>query len=334
MYLTITIDTEEDNWGEFVRPAYTVENLTRLPRLQAIFDRWGVRPTYLVTHPVATSSVGVEVIGGFRARGACEVGTHPHPCNTPPVEEDRTEHNSYICYLPSALQYRKIDTLTRVIEANFGVRPTSYRSGRWGFDEEIARNLVRLGYRVDTSVYPRWNWEPGPDFSSFTNQPFTYTFRDSGAERRLLEVPATVDFLQGMPEVANRAFQFVNHLPVGGKLLLGGLKRVGALNRVCLSPEVAETQDMIRLARTVESRGLKVCNFFFHSPTLLEGCTPFTRTPADVDAFLARIDGFLAFAHAAGYKPVTMSELSAADVGATAERGLGAAELDTAVPVR
>jgi hypothetical protein len=56
---------------------------------------------------------------------------------------------------------------------------------------------------------------------------------------------------------------------------------------------------------------------FFHSPTLLPACTPFVRSEADVTDFLGRIDGFLAFAQSAGLRSVTMSELRAADVGAS-----------------
>ena len=322
MYLTVTVDTEEDNWGEFVRPSYTVNNLLRLPRLQELFTTHGVKPTYLISHPVATSVEGVRTLGRYREDGLCEIGTHPHPCNTPPIEEERTEINSYISNLPSALQFRKVETLTRAIENNFGVRPTTYRSGRWGFDEEVARNIIRLGYKVDTSIFPEWDWRPGPDFRTFSHQPFTYAFSSGLRETQvLLEVPATVDFLQSPRELASTAFHSIQKFPLGPKVL-SGLKKMGVLNRICLSPEVAELPGMIRLARQLEESGTRVLNFFFHSPTLLEGCSPFTKTPADVDAFIARIDGFLKFACAAGYTSVTMSELTAQRVGASTTRRL------------
>jgi len=320
MYLTVTIDTEEDNWGEFARSSYTVENLRQIPRLQELFDRYDVRPAYLISHPVATSSEGVTILGSFQQAGRCEIGAHPHPCNTPPLEEEPTEINSYICNLPSTLQYRKIETLTRAIEANFGVRPTTYRSGRWGFSEEIAGHLIQLGYRVDTSVFPVWNWRPGPDFTHFSHEPFVYEAPcQSGGTCRLLEIPASVDFLQSNRDLANSVFHSIDRLPLGG-VVLGGLKRLRALNRVCLSPEVAEVPDMIRLANTIARRGGRVVNFFFHSPTLLAGCTPFTRTAADVADFVARIEGFLAFARSAGFTPITPSCLSAKEVGALTVR--------------
>ena len=311
MYLVVTVDTEEDNWGDHDRSSYTVENLRKLSGLQEVFRRHEVRPTYLITHPVATSGEGIDTLGRYFDEGLCEIGAHPHPCNTPPLDEERTEVNSYISNLPSPLQFRKIQTLTQTIETNFGVRPTTYRSGRWGFSEEVARNVIELGYTVDTSIFPVWDWSPGPDFRSYSHEPFVYAMDGAaGTPRMLLEVPATVDFLQGSREIASKAFHSLQRAPFGG-VVLSGLKRLGALNRVCLSPEVSDLPDMIHLAQHVAGRGAGVLNLFLHSPTLLEGCTPFTSTTADVEAFMDRLDGFLAFARSEQFVSVTLRELSA-----------------------
>jgi hypothetical protein len=95
------------------------------------------------------------------------------------------------------------------------------------------------------------------------------------------------------------------------------LSKLGLLNHVAVSPEIQLAPRMIDLARLLLRRGLKVINMFVHSPTLMVGCSPFTRTEADVDAFLVRIDRVLEFAQAAGLKPVTLSELTPAAVGAS-----------------
>jgi hypothetical protein len=86
---------------------------------------------------------------------------------------------------------------------------------------------------------------------------------------------------------------------------------------------MADAEEMIRLATTLTLRGTHVLNLFFHTPTLLEGCSPFTRTSADVEAFLRKIDQFLAFAMSAGFTPVTVSELTATAVGASKVRDVG-----------
>jgi hypothetical protein len=321
VYFTITIDTEEDNWGQYDLPSYTAANIARIPRLQDVFVRRGVRPTYLITYPIATDAAAVEMLGAYRQQGLCEIGTHPHPWNTPPLQETRTTFNSYISNLTPSLQYRKIRTLHEAITKNLGAAPTAYRSGRWGFNEDVARNLIRLGYSVDTSISPASDWSEyeGIDYSSSSLEPFVYRMEDSAAERggTLLEVPATIGFVQRSRAIASNAYWTIKRkLPAGNKIL-AALSRLRLLNHVCISPETHDASHMIRLTDALMRRGTKVVNMFFHSPSLLEGCSPFVRTETDVRSFIARIDQFLAFAQSAGLKSVTMSELRAADVGAS-----------------
>jgi hypothetical protein len=320
LYFTVTIDTEEDNWGEYERDSYSVENLRRIPRIQEMFTDYGVRPTYLISYPVATSPIAVEVLSGYRERGLCEIGTHPHPWNTPPLDEDRTSFNSYISHLPSGLQYQKIKALHEAIAANFGIAPTTYRSGRWGFSDDVARNLIRLGYTVDTSITPGLDWSEyeGPDYSRSSPEPFTFQMHDSDTGcGSLLEVPATVDFVQRPRAFASSAYRSIRSAIPFGARILGALGRVGILNLVCVSPEINDAPQMIRLAQALVARGTAVINMFFHSPSLLEGCSPYVRTAADLTALLARIDEFLAFVQKAGLRTVTMSELPATGIGAS-----------------
>ena len=52
--LLVGIDTEaDDQWSEKGRRELRVQNADRLPALQSLFDGFGVRPTYLVTHEMA-----------------------------------------------------------------------------------------------------------------------------------------------------------------------------------------------------------------------------------------------------------------------------------------
>jgi len=324
MYLVITIDTEEDNWGEYARDRYTVENLARLPRLQRIFDRHGVRPTYLISHPVAASDTAVEILGGFHEAGQCEIGAHCHPWNTPPLDEERNAMNSFITRLPAELQYKKLAHLHQTIIQNFGVVPRSFRSGRWGFGDSIAQHLIKLGYSVDSSVSPAMDWSEygGPDYSSCNLQPYIYEMEAATGVTggRLLELPATVDFLQGPDAIARPAYWTLNRNVTFGREVLAALRRLRAINHVCLSPELDEASEMIRLTKALMRREQPVVNMFFHSPSLLEGCSPFVQTAAEVESFFDSIETFVGFAVDAGLRPVTLSELDAAQVGATEVR--------------
>jgi len=65
------VDTEaDDQWSSAGRETLTLRNIAELPRLQALCDRYGVRPTYLVTYEVAADpeSRALRVPQGERRR--------------------------------------------------------------------------------------------------------------------------------------------------------------------------------------------------------------------------------------------------------------------------
>jgi hypothetical protein len=54
MHLLVGIDTEGDNqWDAEARRNQRFENIYALPRLHALFAKHAVRPTYVITYPVA-----------------------------------------------------------------------------------------------------------------------------------------------------------------------------------------------------------------------------------------------------------------------------------------
>jgi hypothetical protein len=90
--LLVAIDTEGDNqWDAGARANQTFENLHALGRLHDFFARHGVRPTYVITHPVARDPRSAEVLRGLLERGDCEVGAHHHAWETPPCAPDRRQ---------------------------------------------------------------------------------------------------------------------------------------------------------------------------------------------------------------------------------------------------
>src|SRR5204862_338154 len=73
--LLVAIDTEGDNqWDLETRRRQTFENLYALPRLHEFFARHRVRPTYVVTYPVARDPRSAEVLRSLLAQGNCEIG--------------------------------------------------------------------------------------------------------------------------------------------------------------------------------------------------------------------------------------------------------------------
>jgi hypothetical protein len=315
MELVVTIDTEEDNWAHYSATDNPVSNIEKLEPLQKLFGRYGVRPTYLVTYPVATNPRSVEILKGILENGECEIGMHCHPWNTPPFEEQISDINSLLCNLPEPLVLRKLTVLHEAICENFAIVPESFRAGRWGFNSSVARALCQLGYRVDTSVSPFDNLSVshGPDYSGFQLHPYRFepddiaTPRDDGA---LLEVPATVGFLQSDFERC-RNWTVSLEKDLGKKLRVKGiLSRLGLLNKVWLSPEIGDVRRMIRLAKRVGGMSYPNLNMFFHSTNLMAGLSPFVVTRDDETAFLKTIEDFLAYTSASNIKSVTLNQFT------------------------
>ena len=63
-----------------------------------------------------------------------------------------------------------------------------------------------------------------------------------------------------------------------------------------LRPSYSSLDDMIALARTLAADREPVLNLLFHSSEAIVGGSPYNRTQSELDAFLDRLDRFLAFA--------------------------------------
>lgn len=318
MYLTVTIDTEEDNWSNYASEP-VLSNIGKIPQLQKLFDRYGVRPNYLISYPVAANAKAAALLRGIMEDGRCEIGTHLHTWNTPPFEEEKTPPNTMLCNLDEGLQSRKLEALHSKIVDGFGFEPVTFRSGRWGFDGTVARTIYRMGYKVDTSVSPYSNWEiyHGPDFSERSPKPHEIRIEgEADPEARIMEVPATIGFLQDDYDRCNRRVKGISGSALRRFRLLGILDRMRLLNKVLLSPEPDTAENMIGLAESMKRNGYKVLNLFFHSTSLMHGLNHFTKTPEEAEELMRRIERFLEYAAREGIRPVRLSECPDLDVKA------------------
>lgn len=313
MKLVITIDTEEDNWSDYSRNGARVTHTRHIARLQELFDKFGARPTYLITHPIATDDKASELLSSIQSSGRCEIGSHCHPWNTRPFDEEINEVNSMLSNLTGDLQYKKMRHLHETIKERFGITPVSFRCGRWGYNTDVAKNLSRLGYRVDTSItaFTDWSMYHGPDFSDIGPESFRFKADDifsTDPGGPLLEVPATVGFLQDDYEKSNRLHNTMQKGPFRSFRLVDVMQRLNLLNKVYLSPELAGGSQMIKLAESLLRNEYEVINMFFHSPTLKGGLTPFVGNKKDEKRFISDIRDFLAFTKKTGIESITLSE--------------------------
>lgn len=312
MKLVITIDTEEDNWGEYRTTGHTLKNIDKIPGLQTLFDEFEVKPTYLVTYPVATDKKAIGILKAIGDSGRCEIGTHCHPWNTPPFEEETNERNSMLCNLPGELQFKKVSHLHETIEKNFGMRPVSFRAGRWGYNTTLAQNLARFNYVIDTSVTAYTNWQPyhGPDFSNISPDPYCIRMNHGFKDVTLVELPATVGYLQSSFTLCNFSTTLFTSKPWSRLKVHSLLRRLNLVNKVSLSPELANAENMIRLTKTLIRKKYRFINMFFHSPSLTAGLSPFVKTKQQEITFLSTIRDFLLFLRSNGIGSMKLSEVS------------------------
>ncbi|MBC7799466.1 MAG: glycosyltransferase [Gemmatimonadaceae bacterium] len=290
--LLVIIDAEEEfDWSIVPSVTSGIKAMRHQVKAQRIFERFGCVPTYAVDYPVAAQREAFAPLLEYLQSDACEIGTQLHPWLNPPIEEELCERNSFPGNLPRALEQAKLRILTDVIETNLGVRPMVYRSGRYGLGPNTSELLAELGYRIDCSVRPHFasNGDGGPDYRGAYDRPF---WLDTG--QTVLELPVTVGMTGSLARYP-RLLGPATH-PGLRRLRLGGaLARAGLLDRIQLTPEGTRLDEAKRLTRTMLADGHRLLVVNYHSPSLQPGNTPYVRNDADLQRFLAWLEGYFAF---------------------------------------
>ncbi len=312
--LVITIDVEEDSWDRFQEADDSLENISRIPMLQALFDRYGAVPTYLVTYPVVVNRLAMGLLRDIYDKGRCEIGAHCHPWNTPPVREASSFQNTYLCNLPADLVREKIGTLTNALRDRLGAQPASFRAGRWGFGSDVAAAIREFGYQIDSSVTPYWDWREfgGPDFSDAPSAPYLFdpeNVLEMKPRGGLMEIPPTIGFLRDDFARAARLRRRITRSRVARLHLMGMLDRLRVLSFRWLTPELWNGAEMVALAKSFLRNGGSVLNMSFHSVTLLPGKSEYVQEESQVPIFLSHIETVLSFAAENG---IQFSSLQAA----------------------
>jgi peptidoglycan/xylan/chitin deacetylase (PgdA/CDA1 family) len=310
MHLLLGIDTEGDNqWDAAARANQRFENIYALPRLHAVLARHGVRPTYVITYPVARDPRSGEVLRALAARGDCEVGAHHHAWETPPCSDADVRRHPYASQLPREQFADQLHQLTDAIAAAVGTAPVSYRSGRFGFSADHVAALERAGYRVESSVAPLFYeaHKGGPEFVEAPLTPYflAYDSATTPGTSGVLEVPVSAALNRHLPKILQYAYARAPR-PYTTRRVLRALR---LLRLRWLRPSYSSLEDMMALARDLAGAGEPVLNLLFHSSEAIVGGSPYNRTQGELDAFCERLDRFLAFAtRELGAVPATFAE--------------------------
>jgi len=205
-HFIVSIDVEEDNqWRR--SEDYSLHNIDCLPKFQGNCEKYGIRPSYLITYSVARNNNSANIIKTLAQTSKCEIGAHLHPWFTPPYQSPflRAAYpHTYPYECPDSLLYKKISNLTNVIQKQIGVEPKSFRAGRYGMDGRAIGYIRKKGYLIDSSVTPYWSWVDtlgttlgGPDYSNITEHPYyvgrtTFPNPTNTLEGSILEIPITI----------------------------------------------------------------------------------------------------------------------------------------------
>lgn len=197
-YFIITIDTEGDNIWKRVTTAsgmreIQTENAKYISAFQTLCEKYGYKPTYLVNYEMSGAEPFVSQAKEWRRDGKCEIGMHMHAWNTPPIYNlkfNRKGHNPFAGEYPRHILWKKLLTMTEILENTFGERPTSHRGGRWYIDPWYIQALIKLGYQADCSVTPGIDWSKtigntmyGSDYRNFRGGCLLHGQKKSGKTR-------------------------------------------------------------------------------------------------------------------------------------------------------
>jgi hypothetical protein len=321
-YLFITIDTEEDDWGDYQRSDTRTQNLQGIEKLQRIFEKYKVTPTYLINYAVLQDEYCTGYLKAHYEEGLCDIGTHCHPWNTPPKSVTQREADTFMCNMDEAIVLEKIKTIHREIENKMRLSPVAFRAGRWGFGRNVLKALKTLDYKIDTSMTPFVDWDQygGPVFNLKSNRPFTLAhgpgdssdvdYRYEDKEEYIVEIPPTIGYL-------NRDFAGAEEVlgKMRGKMvkvlkIRGLLDKTGVASKRWLSPELSNEKDMKKLTRNIVDMGNGFVNMSFHSTSLVPGFSPFVKDTAEERRFYRKIEGYIEYAAEIGLtsKPIFAAE--------------------------
>lgn len=310
----VTVDTEGDNlWA---RPkSITAENAKYLPRLQSLCEKYRLKPTYFTNWEMSQSQQFGEFGRDVLERGAGEVGMHLHAWNSPPIiplTSDDFHFQPYLIEYPPDQIREKVRVMTETLAHVFGQRPTSHRSGRWGFDETYARILIEQGYTADCSVTPHVNWrfckgDPRkPGGSNYTRFPASPYFVDPADIARpgdspLLELPVTVIHTRRYPGPIEALRERLSGSFFGTRIM-----RKAFPNTAWLMPTGSNGREMAGVLEAVRRENRSYAQFVIHSSELMPGGSPKLPGERAIDQLYEQIEAL--FAAATDFAGQTVAE--------------------------
>jgi hypothetical protein len=311
---TMTIDTEEEWHWDTGWPTrdLSLTNIRQLPKLQDLCSRHGVAMTYYANEAVFDDPEARQHLLEVARRKHVEIGMHIHPWNTPPFDPDAPvrARDTFLHNLPAEVVIPKLESVyRRFVES--GLRPTSFRGGRYSSGPVVQEYLRDRGFLADSSVVPytTWNDDGGaPDHRGRDLYPVRLPPRRAG-DQPFWDIPLTLGFTRRPFHLWQRVFDRIETTWLSKLRLIGIAERLGVIRRVWLNFEQPLGRNMLPFLRKLRRLNLPCICLTVHSSSLLAGKNRFTPTPADEDRLFAYIDEvFRTLAGWADFRPATVTE--------------------------
>lgn len=226
IFVVITIDTEQDINKEYINQG-TYDNIEfGLPKVLEIFDKYNCKGTFFATPDAILQNSNFF----SHLKDEHEIGCHLHPEFFTSNHLGEIKHKEYLCNFPLYEQERMIKKSTKIIEKEIGLKPISFRAGRFGTNSKTIDILIKNGYLLDSSCTPyiSWNADGGPKWLNYSNEPF-FIYDN------FIEVPVTILNLSGVKYWFRPS---VSDIITMKKIVdLGGKQKVRVLNLMFHSME-------------------------------------------------------------------------------------------------
>lgn len=265
----LTIDVEIDasaSW-KTSSPASFEGVLKGIPKLQDLCDKYGVKPTYLLSPAVLFDKDCIELFKSLNLNN-CELGTHLHgeyigpKAKYSPPDFSGCDPGEMQCQYSEELEFEKLKTLTNHFQDTFGYSPKSFRAGRFGARGWTIKSLEQLGYTHDSSVTPGRNWYNIADYSSCKKlSPYHPSSEDICKEgnSKIIEVPVTItknlEWLRPTPGFSN----------------------------------FSKTKKVIRYASSSSKNVVHLCSMF-HNVELIPNKSPYCKTDKDCEILMHTLE--------------------------------------------
>lgn len=316
MKVTITIDTEEGwAWDSgFPVRAYDIENIQRLDRFHELCQHYGFATTYFTNHAVLSDPKSAAVISDLSRTEGTEIGMHVHPWTTPPLSnQENNAFDSFLENLSSEVGLAKLDS-TYQLHLKQGLRPVSFRGGRYSTGPTTHSFLAENGFIADASVCPYSSWkDPGaPDHRQAGEQPIRISdCLHSEEETGLWSLPLTRIYSRHPFPFWNSVYQKIEDSHLSRLRLIGLMEKLGILRKIWLNFESEPVAPMLWLIRNAERLNLPYLCFTIHSSSLSVGSNPYAQTAEQVEQIFHRIEQtFKLLIRLGNFEPATVSEIA------------------------